>query len=141
MEENKNIIGEEKVNLMFDCLLIQTVQRGITYEEFLEINSDDIFFGEFQQLSSWNQKYGYKFNVYNDHLINNKFSKFHNKKHFHLDNNEKNVHLKLDFDGNILESIGEIDKKVYKVLKKFLQQESVSKELNQLWDKNNSTNE
>lgn len=35
----------------------------------------------------------------------------------------------------------EIDKKVHKVLKKFLQQESVSKELNQLWNKNNLTNE
>lgn len=134
MKENKNIIGEEKLNLMFDCLLIQTVQRGITYEEFFKIDSGDVFFGEFQQLSSWNQKYGYKFSVYNDHLINN-------KKHFHLDNNEKNVHLKLDFDGNILESIGEIDKKVHKVLKNFLQQESVYKELNQLWGKNNSTNE
>lgn len=97
MEENKNIIGEEKLNLMFDCLLIQTIQRGITYEEFLKIDSDDVFFGEFQQLSSWNQKYGYKFNVYKDHLINN-------KKHFHLYNNEKNIHLKLDFNGNILES-------------------------------------
>lgn len=132
MEKIKNNLGSEKLNLMFDTLLIQTVQQNITYDEYIN-NSTNIFFGEFQQLCSWNQKYGYKFNIYKDHLINN-------KKHFHFDNDEKNVHLKLDFEGNILESIGEIDKNVYKVLKKFLQQDSVSKELNKLWDKNNLNN-
>lgn len=136
MEKTDNAIGTEKLDLMFDTLLIQTIQRGITYEEFIDIDSEDEFFGEFQQLSSWQQKYGYKFNVYNDHLIDD-------KKHFHFDNKEKNVHLKMDFEGNILEDKGKsrIDRRVHDILKKFLKQKSTTEELNQLWKKNNSPNE
>ena len=138
MKKTKNVLGteklEEKLNLMFDTLLIQTVQRGITYDEFVVINTNNEFFGEFQQLSSWKQKYGYTFNVYNDHFIES-------EKHFHFDNKEKNVHLRMDFKGNVLDGKGQIDKKVHKVLKKFIQQESVYVELNQLWNKNNLTNE
>lgn len=66
--------------------------------------------------------------MYNDHLIDG-------KKHFHFDNNEKKVHIKMDFNGNILECKGRINKKVHNILISFLQQESVSKELVQLWDK------
>lgn len=132
MEENNIADGAEKLNLMFDGLLVQTLKRDISYEEFIEINAKEEFYGEFEQLSSWKQQFGYKFNVYNDHLIED-------QQHFHFDNSEKNVHLKMDFEGNILEDNGKnrIDKKVQKILKKFLQQQSVKNEWNQLWDKNN----
>lgn len=134
MDVNKAKIDDEilKLNLMFDGLLVQTIKRGVTYEEFIEIDLQNEFYGEFEQLSSWNQQFGYKFSVYNDHLIEE-------KKHFHFDNSEKNVHLKMDFDGNILEDKGKnrIDKNVHKVLRHFLSQQSVIKQWNNLWDKNN----
>jgi hypothetical protein len=132
MEEKLDIEGLKKLTLMFDALLVQTIKKGITYEEYLEINSNEEFYGEFQQLNSWNQQYGYTFNVYNDHLIND-------KKHFHFENKEKMVHFKMDFDGNILEKVGknDIDSGVHKKLRKFLKQESVVIEWNKLWDKNN----
>ena len=132
MKDIKTIEGIQKLDLMFDTLLIQTVKRDITYEEYEKINSKEEFYGEFEQLNSWKQQFGFKFSVYNDHLIDE-------KKHFHLDNNEKNVHLKLDFNGNILEDKGKnkIDKKTHKILKKFLQQPSVIQEWSSLWDKNN----
>jgi hypothetical protein len=132
MKQEEGAIGTEKLNLMFDTLLTQTVQRGITYEEFVKIDAEEEFFGEFEQLNSWKQKHGYKFNVYNDHLIEG-------KKHFHLDNSAKNVHLKLDFEGNVLEDNGRntIEKNVHKLLRNFLQQSSSIMELNELWNKNN----
>lgn len=133
MGEIKVAEGASKLNIMFDGLLIQTLKRNISYEEFVQINSNDEFYGEFEQLSSWNQQFGYKFSVYNDHLIEE-------KKHFHFDNDEKKVHLKMDFDGNILEDNGKnrIDKRVHKILKQFLRQQSVKEEWNHLWNKNNN---
>ena len=130
--ENKRTEGADKVELMFDTLLIQTVKRDKTYEEFIEIDANGEFYGEFEQLNSWKRQFGYKFNIYNDHLIDW-------KKHFHLDHEEKNIHLKLDFEGNILEDKGKnrIDKKVHKVLKKFLLQPNIIEEWNALYDKNN----
>lgn len=135
MEQKVNIEGIEKVELMFDTLLVQTVKRGITYDEFVTIDSNDEFYGEFQQLSSWNRQFGYKFNVYNDHLILD-------KKHFHFENKERDVHVKMDFQGNVLEDIGanRIDKAVHKVLGKFLEQPGIIKELNALWNKMNPQN-
>lgn len=131
--ERKDIAdGTEKLNLMFDGLLVQTIKRQISYDEFIEINAKDEFYGEFEQLCSWRQQFGYKFSIYNDHLIDD-------QKHFHFDNSEKNIHLKMDFAGNILEDNGKnrIDKKVHKILKKFLKQQSVKEEWNLLWNKNN----
>lgn len=135
MEENVSIEGTEKLELMFDTLLVQTVKRGVTYEEYVIIDSNDEFYGEFKQLSSWNKQFGYKFNVYNDHLILD-------KKHFHFENKEKSVHVKMDFQGNILEDIGinRIDKAVHKVLISFLEQPNIIKELNQSWDQMNPKN-
>lgn len=125
--------GIEKLNLMFDGLLVQTIKRQISYDEFISMNSNAEFYGEFEQLSSWRQQFGYKFSIYNDHLIDD-------QKHFHFDNSEKNVHLKMDFDGNILEDNGKnrIDKKVHKILKRFLKQQSVKGKWNHLWNKNNN---
>jgi hypothetical protein len=133
MSLNENVDGIEKIELMFDTLLIQTFKRGITYEEFAKIDANEEFYGEFEQLSSWQRQFGFKFNIYNDHLIDG-------KKHFHLDNQAKGIHLKLDFSGNILEDKGKnrIDKKAHRVLMKFLMQPSVIKEANKLWNKNNS---
>jgi hypothetical protein len=132
MKEMEIVEGTSKLDLMFDALLVQTIKIEISYEEFVEINARDEFYGEFEQLGSWRQQFGYKFSVYNDHLIDE-------QKHFHFDNSEKNIHLKMDFDGNILEDNGRnrIDKKVHKILKKFLQQPSVVAEWNVLWNKNN----
>jgi hypothetical protein len=132
MEEKNGVEGLEKLTLMFDGLLVQTVKIDITYEEYVVIDSNEEFYGEFQQLSSWKQQHGYKFNIYNDHFIDG-------KKHFHFENKEKDVHLKLDFEGNILQKVGknDIDSKVLKVLKKFLQQPSVVEEWNKIWNKNN----
>lgn len=132
MNEEYKVEGSEKLNLMFDGLLIQTLKAGISFEDFLEKNSKNEFYGEFEQLSSWNQRFNYRFSVYNDHLING-------KKHFHFDNNEKRVQLKMDFSGEILEDNGRntIDKNVHKKLRKFLQLPDVINELNALWDKNN----
>ena len=67
--ENKRTEGADKVELMFDTLLIQTVKRDKTYEEFIEIDANGEFYGEFEQLNSWKRQFGYKFNIYNDHLI------------------------------------------------------------------------
>lgn len=133
MEKSEAPTGIGKIEVLFDTLLIQTVKQNITYEEYVEINSQGEFFGEFEQLNSWRQQFGYKFSVYNDHFIDG-------KKHFHLDNDEKNVHLKLDFEGNILEDNGrgQLDKKVHKVLIKFLKQPNVIEEWNMLWNKNNN---
>lgn len=132
MEEKNVVEGLDKLDLMFDSLLVQTVKIDISYEEYEVINSNEEFYGEFQQLNSWNQQYGYKFNVYTDHLIKD-------KKHFHFENKEKDVHLKLDFEGNILEKVGknDIDRKVHKLLKKFLQQPSVMEQWNKIYNKNN----
>lgn len=115
METKNNLEGIEKLDLMFDALLVQTVKRGITYEEYLLINSEEEFYGEFEQMNSWSQQFGYKFSIYKDHLIDG-------KKHFHFDHDEKNVHLKLDFDGNILRDVSQngIDRSVHKVLIAFL---------------------
>ena len=135
MDKKVSTEGIDKLDLMFDALLVQTVKKGITYDEYLVIDANEEFYGEFEQLESWKRQFGYKFNIYNDHLING-------KKHFHLDNQEKNVHLKMDFDGNILEDLGKgrLDKSVHKVLKKFLQQSNVIAEWNKLWNKNNPQN-
>lgn len=132
MGEKSGVEGLEKLDLMFDGLLVQTIKIDITYEEYLVIDSNEEFYGEFQQLSSWKQQYGYRFHIYNDHFIDG-------KRHFHFENKEKNVHLKLDFEGNILEKVGkdDIDNKVHKILKKFLQQQSVVVEWRKIWDKNN----
>ncbi|MFT5749926.1 MAG: hypothetical protein ACI93S_001199 [Ancylomarina sp.] len=125
--------GIKKIEIMFDTLLIQTVKRDISYEEYVELDANGEFYGEFEQLNSWKQQFGYTFHIYTDHLIND-------KQHFHLDNKEKNIHLKLDFEGNILEDKGNkrIDQKVHKVLKKFLLQPNVIIEWNKMWNKNNN---
>ena len=127
-EQCRNFVKSEdwksafKLAKGFDALFTKEElgKIDISYEEYEVINSNEEFYGEFQQLNSWNQQYGYKFNVYTDHLIKD-------KKHFHFENKEKDVHLKLDFEGNILEKVGknDIDRKVHKLLKKFLQQPSV----------------
>lgn len=53
MEEQIGLNGLEKFDLMFDALLVQTIKNGITYEEYLIIDSNEEFYGEFQQLNSW----------------------------------------------------------------------------------------
>jgi hypothetical protein len=48
MNLNENIDGIEKIELMFDTLLIQTFKKGIIYEEFAKIDANEEFYGEFE---------------------------------------------------------------------------------------------
>ncbi len=118
------------IELIFDDLLTQIIKGNLTHEEI----EKGIRYEEFQQVSEWKLKYGYKFNVYsNDHLING-------KKHFHFDNKSENVFTKFDFKGNLLETKGKpIPSNIMKELIYFLKKESTQINLHKLWDEQNPT--
>lgn len=118
------------IELIFDDLLTQIIKGNLTHEEI----EKGIRYEEFQQVSEWKLKYGYKFNVYsNDHLING-------KKHFHFDNKSDKVFAKFDFKGNLLESKGKpIPSNIMKELMYFVKKESTQINLHKLWDEQNPT--
>lgn len=116
------------LDLRFDDLLLQTQKYKLSHEEIIAGRRID----EFQQLNSWRLKYGYKLNIYsNDHLING-------KPHFHFDNDEKNVHCKMSFDGDILNSTANsIPPNVFKDLLFFLKIQEHSKTIRMMWNEKN----
>lgn len=124
----------EKLNRRFDDLLKPILKHDYTFEQATDPNSMYI---ELEQVFEWRSRYGYTFNIHsNDHEIDG-------KRHFHFDNKEAKVFLKMDFDGNILESNGRknIDKKIHKILKKFLKLPDIARRVNLMWEtKNLETN-
>lgn len=118
------------IDLIFDDLLTQIIKGNLTHEEI----ENGIRYEEFQQLSEWKLKYGYKFNVYsNDHLIDG-------KKHFHFDNKSDKVFAKFDFKGTLLELKGKpIPSNIMKELIYFVKKESTQINLHKLWDEQNPT--
>jgi len=118
------------IDRYFDDLLFQT-SKGLTHEQLEKGRR----YESFVQVKEWKARFGCKFNVYsNDHLIDG-------KKHFHLDNNEANIHCKLDFEGNVLEQKGNnsIPSNVMKDLKYFLSNAKMVNELNTTWARLNPT--
>lgn len=129
IKSNKDIteLPEEnfKINFSFDDYLKQRTR--LTPEEIDQGKRIEFF----EQFKPWSLKYGYKFNVYKDHLIDG-------EKHFHFDNSEANIFCKVSFDGTILETKkNSIPANVHKDLKKFLSKEKNIISLNELWDKKN----
>jgi len=80
---------EKKFEIIFFHL-----EKGVTKKQYLAGLRYEIF----SQVKEWKNNYGYKLNIYKDHLINN-------KEHFHFDKKSDNISLKIDFDGNILENL------------------------------------
>ncbi len=121
--------GTKRIDLIFDDLLTQIIKGNLSHDDL----EKGIRYEEFQQVSEWKLKYGYKFNVYsNDHLIDG-------KKHFHFDNKSENVFAKLDFQCNLLEVKGgkKIPANVFKELKYFVAKESIQSALHKLWNDQN----
>jgi hypothetical protein len=114
----------EELDLIFDELLHQIIRGKVTHENL----EKGIRYEEFQQVSEWESRYGYKFSIYpNDHLIDGKM-------HFHFDNKEANVHCKLDFEGNVLVKKGKsIPSRILKELRYFLSKESTKQNLVAFW--------
>lgn len=117
----------ETLNLIFDDLLIQTIKYGLSHEELEKGRR----VGEFEQVSEWKLRYGYKFNIYgNDHFIDG-------KPHFHFDNRETGVFSKIDFEGNVLECSGSVPSKILKELVYFLRQEPIRAKIRDKWNEKN----
>lgn len=117
----------DKVEVKFDELLFQ-ISKGNTFEKL----EKGIFYIEFQQVKEWKSRFGYKFSVYsNDHFIDN-------KPHFHLDNESIEVHCKISFDGEILESKRKgLPKNIQKELNNFLSKNEVQILLRNKWNSMN----
>lgn len=115
------------IEQLFDEILYQ-FSKGISYENY---NKGQRWI-EFEKIKEWKSKFGYNFNIYsNDHLINN-------KPHFHFDNKEKEIYTKIDFYGNVLESLGnDIPKKILKDLEFFLTDDKIQKIISEKWNERN----
>jgi len=114
---------------LFDDLLFQTQRGKLTHEQLERGVRHD----QFEQVKTWQSKYGYKFNIYsNDHLIDG-------KPHFHFDNKEANIFCKVDFTGDILESSGDntIPSNIIKELKYFLAKERTQQVIGEMWNSKN----
>lgn len=109
----------KNIEQQFDELLYQ-FSKGVTYENYKKGRR----YFEFEKFKEWKSRFGYIFNINsNDHLINN-------QPHFHFDNNEKNIHTKIDFNGSIVECVGDdVPKKILKDLLFFLNDEKIQKSL------------
>jgi competence protein ComGF len=118
-----------QLDRFFDDLLFQTQRGRVTHEQL----DKGIRYEQFEQVTAWQMKYGYKFNIYsNDHLIEG-------KKHFHFDNKEENILCKIDFEGNLLKTKGtnSVPTKIMKELKYFLAKDSVKKIITEMWNSKN----
>jgi hypothetical protein len=114
---------------LFDDLLFQTLRGKVTHEQL----EQGIRFDQFEQVKSWKQNYGYRFNIYsNDHLIDG-------KKHFHFNNESENIFCKIDFNGNILETNNpdSVSSKILKELRYFLSKDNTRKLIEEMWDLKN----
>lgn len=123
--------GTKTIDLIFDDLLTQIIKGNLSHDDL----ASKVRYEEFQQVSQWKLKYGYKFNIYsNDHLIDG-------KKHFHFDNKAQNICTKLDFQCNVLEIKGSkpIPANVFKELKYFVAKENIQSILHKLWNDQNPT--
>lgn len=121
----------DDLDFMFDDLLFQIIVGKMQYSDL----EKGIKYYQKQQLPRWQLKFGFKFNIYcNDHLIEG-------KPHFHFDNKEQKIYCKMDFDGNVLESLGNrlIPSRVQKELKYFLSKKENKENLIQMWNEKNPT--
>lgn len=118
----------DKINQFFDDHLYQ-ISKGVTHDQL----DRNIRHHEFNSVKEWNSRFGYKFHIYNDHLINN-------QRHFHFYNKDNTIHCKIDFSGNILDSLGvnEIPPNIKKELDYFLIQSNTISILNDYWNKMNT---
>jgi hypothetical protein len=112
----------------FDDLLFQTQRGKVTHEQL----ENGIRYEQFEQFKEWKSRYGYKFNIYsNEHFING-------EKHFHF-GNKQGVCCKIDFEGNVIESIGakNIPPNILKELSYFLAKKTVNENLHKIWNDKN----
>ena len=82
---------EDKIlNQKFENIFFH-FEKGGNINQYLSGYKYEIF----SQVKEWKNNYGFKLNVYKDHLIDN-------KEHFHFEKRSDNIILKIDFDVNIL---------------------------------------
>lgn len=115
-----------EIEEIFDSHLFQ-IEKGVSHEQL----DKGIRCQTFNNFKEWKSKYGYKFHIYNDHLING-------QRHFHFFNKDGSVHCKIDFTGSILESVsGKIPKNIHNELIYFLNKPNILGTLNSYWNKMN----
>lgn len=112
----------------FDELLFQ-LSKGVSIDRHKEGTHWDAF----EHVKSWNNRFGYSFQIYpNDHFIEQ-------KPHFHLIKKSDGINCKYFFDGSLISCGGDlkIDKKITEAIIYFLSIPKTNELLVALWNKNN----